>query len=226
MAVAAARRRRGAGPLVDGVAIVGDMADSLSVRSGGDWWAIGGTGFDLVAGDAQVDVFQGRGGHVHRRELDAVGAELVDEPQSSGRGVERAHDPTAVIGVQAGQPVVGRCAGTQPHLPGVGAQLVGRSGGRDPTVVHDRDPVGELLGLLEVLGGQEHCDTVVTHRLDAFPQRAARLRVQTGGRFVEEQHGWPGQHRAGDVESAAHAAGVRADHAVGGPGEAELLEQR
>ncbi len=58
-----------------------------------------------------------------------------------------------------------------------------------------------------------------------LPQLVATLRVETGGGLVEEQHRRPVHQRGGEVEAAAHAAGVRAGDAVGGVREREPLEQ-
>ena len=54
--------------------------------------------------------------------------------------------------------------------------------------VDDADPVGELVGLLEVLGGEEdrHAELVVQPP-DLLPDPGAAHRVEPGGRLVEEQ---------------------------------------
>ena len=60
---------------------------------------------------------------------------------------------------------------------------------------------------------------VISHMLDAAG------RVEPGGGLVEEQHAGPADQADGQVEPAAHAAGVGADLAVAGLGEVEPLEQ-
>ena len=60
---------------------------------------------------------------------------------------------------------------------------------------------------------------------DQVPDVEAAARVKAGRRLVEEHHGRRDDHRRGEVEAAAHAAGVGARRAVGGVGEAEALEQ-
>ena len=64
-------------------------------------------------------------------------------------------------------------------------------------------------------------DQVLDHR----PQLGAALRVEPGGRLVEEEHRRLVHERRGEVEPPAHAAGVRADEAVARVREVEPLEQ-
>ena len=91
--------------------------------------------------------------------------------------------------------------------------------------VDDDDVVGEALGLVEVLRGQQQRGAAVDERVEHLPQLGARPRVEPGGRLVEEQHLRAGDERGGEVEAAAHAARVARHHTVGGVGERELLEQ-
>ena len=105
-------------------------------------------------------------------------------------------------------------------------QLVRRALGDLAAVVDDRDPVGELVGLVEVLGGEQHRAPVGHETPDGVPHLAAGARVEAGGRLVEEDQRWPGDQAGGQVEPAAHAAGERRDRLGRGLGEVELLEQR
>ena len=50
------------------------------------------------------------------------------------------------------------------------------------------DPVGELLGLVEVLRGQQHRRAVQGELAHRLPHLEARLGVQARGRLVEERH--------------------------------------
>ena len=61
--------------------------------------------------------------------------------------------------------------------------------------------------------------------LDQLPEGEAAPRVEAGRRLVEEEHGRPRDQRGGEVEPAAHAAGVRLHEAVAGLREVEGLEQ-
>ena len=60
---------------------------------------------------------------------------------------------------------------------------------------------------------------------DDVPHAQPAGRVEAGGRLVEEQHRRARHQAGGEVEAAAHAARVGLDHAVGGVGELEPLEQ-
>ena len=107
-----------------------------------------------------------------------------------------------------------------------GLQLGRRALGDDVAVVDDPDPVGERVGLLQVLGGEEDGDAVVGGEArDLVPERGAALDVEAGRRLVEEEDARPVGEREREVEPALHPARVAADLAVGGVGEADPLEQ-
>ena len=67
----------------------------------------------------------------------------------------------------------------------VGTELGGCALPDDPTGMHDRYPVGQLLGLLEVVGCQEHRPTPIPQGCDKVPDPAPALGVEAGGRLVE-----------------------------------------
>ena len=93
-------------------------------------------------------------------------------------------------------------------------------------VVDDPDAVGEDVGLLEVLGREEHRDAVLAGEArHLVPERRAALRVEAGRRLVEEEDARPVDEREREVEPPLHAARVAADLAVGRLGEADALEQ-
>jgi hypothetical protein len=79
----------------------------------------------------------------------------------------------------------------------------------DPALVQDRDPVGELFGLLQVLGGEQHGRAARGEFPDGPQHLDARLRVQPGRRLVEEDDRWIPDEAHRDVQAAAHATGVR-----------------
>jgi ABC-2 type transport system ATP-binding protein len=54
--------------------------------------------------------------------------------------------------------------------------------------VDDRDPVGQDVGLLEVLGGEEDGHAAADELGDHVPHVRAAARVQAGRRLVEEEH--------------------------------------
>ena len=76
----------------------------------------------------------------------------------------------------------------------------------DPTLVEDRDPVGELFGLVQVLRGEQHRGPAPGELLDGPPHLESRLGVETGRRLVEEDDRWVPDQAHRDVESTAHAA--------------------
>jgi hypothetical protein len=62
-------------------------------------------------------------------------------------------------------------------------ELGGRAQGQDPTAVHDRDPVAELVRFLHVVGCQQDRLALLIELAKHLPQRQAALRIQTSGRF-------------------------------------------
>ena len=92
-------------------------------------------------------------------------------------------------------------------------------------VVDDGDPVGQLIGFLEVLGSQQQRRPLAPQLAHDGPDLVAAARIQARGRLVEEQHPWAGQQARGDVEPAAHAAGVGPGGPVGRLSQVEPLEQ-
>jgi hypothetical protein len=75
--------------------------------------------------------------------------------------------------------------------------------------VKDRDPVGQLLRLVQVLGGEQHGRPARGQLPDRLPDLDARLGVQTGRRLVQEDDRRVPDQAHGDVQPAAQAAGVR-----------------
>ena len=122
-------------------------------------------------------------------------------------------------------------------------ELVGRALGRDPAVVQQRDPVGELVGLLQVLGGEEDRDAAGHQVADDLPHGAPAARVQPGGRLVQEDQprvarpaSWPGRGGAACRRSrwtpACGAASARSNRSSSSaarspaPGAAQVVQVR
>ena len=97
--------------------------------------------------------------------------------------------------------------------------------GDDVTVVDHDDVVGETVGLFEVLRREQHRCTFGDQLLDHPPEIGAALRVETGGRLVEEEHLGPVYERGREVEPAPHATAVGAHRTCRGVDEIEALEQ-
>jgi len=69
----------------------------------------------------------------------------------------------------------------------IGQQLLRGAAGNDVTMVHDRDVVAEQVSLLHIMRGQHHGLAAGLDRLHQIPEIAPRLRIEAGGRLVEEQ---------------------------------------
>ena len=92
-------------------------------------------------------------------------------------------------------------------------------------MVHDRDPLAELVGLLHVVRGEQDRLALAVQLAEQVPQREPALRVQPGGGLVEEQHARAVEDGPGHHEPLGHAAGQGVDRRLGPPAELELLEQ-
>ena len=122
------------------------------------------------------------------------------------------------------------CAGSAgPDLQGLAAdhplEPFGGVVRDDPAVVDHRDRVGERVGLLQVLGGEQHRRAVGDQRADHVPHVLALGRVEPGGRLVQEDHVGGADQAGGQVEPPAHAAGVGLGLPVRGVGQVEPVEQ-
>ena len=56
----------------------------------------------------------------------------------------------------------------------------------DPAVIDDRDPVAELVGLVQVVRGEEDRSAALPQQPELLPQVGPVLRIEPGGRLVEE----------------------------------------
>ena len=97
--------------------------------------------------------------------------------------------------------------------------------GDDLGLVHDDEPVAQLLGLVHVVGRQDERHAALLEPVQAVPQQVAGLRVEAGRRLVEEQHVGLVDQRAGDRQAPLHAARQRLDLVVGALGQLGELEQ-
>lgn len=104
-------------------------------------------------------------------------------------------------------------------------QLGERAAGDDAALVQDRDAVGQMFGLVEVLRGQQHGRARVREFLDHAPHFDAGFGVEARGRLVEVDDLGVSDQAHRDVEAATHAAGVGADLAGAGIRQAEGRQQ-
>ena len=117
----------------------------------------------------------------------------------------------------------------QDHLDPIAADGALEAGGRvighGAAAVDHRDPVGQLVGLVEVVRGEEHRGAAGSQLADGVPDLAAAARVEAGGGLVEEEHLGREDHARGQVEPAAHPAAEGLGLLVRGVDQAELLQQ-
>ena len=110
-------------------------------------------------------------------------------------------------------------------LAQLGLELRRRALAHDHAVVDDRQPVAELVGLLEVLRGEEDRRAAAVDAPHLVPHGQPARGVEPGGRLVEEQHLGLVHERGREVEPPLHAAAVALDAPVGGVVELDQLEQ-
>ena len=104
-------------------------------------------------------------------------------------------------------------------------QLVGGPLGDQLPPIKDRDPVGKLVRLFQVLRGKQDRDAAGHEVADDLPHGVAAARVQAGGRLVEEDHARVADQGHRQVEPAPHAAGVGGGRLSGRIDQIEAVEQ-
>jgi hypothetical protein len=86
------------------------------------------------------------------------------------------------------------------------------------------DPVGEVVGLLEVLRREQDRLALIDQLTDHRPEVHPAPRVEPGGRLVEEQHVGASDEAGCHVEPTTHPARVCLGLSVGGVGQAEPFQ--
>ena len=132
------------------------------------------------------------------------------------------------VGQAGGEPVE-RIVGCHGHGHPIAAdaalEFVRRAFGDHTSVIHHRDSGGQLVGLVEILSGEQHRGPCCGDLTDGAPHVISPARVQAGGRFVEKQDGRRQDQSCRDVEASPHPAGVAGDRPSCGIGQAEAFEQ-
>ena len=105
------------------------------------------------------------------------------------------------------------------------ADLARPPGGDDPAADDDRDPVGEPLRLVHVVGGEEDGLAEVAEARDHLPRLAARRGVEAGGRLVEEEQVRVADQGDGDIEAPQLAAREAARPRVRLLAQADVLDR-
>jgi hypothetical protein len=80
-----------------------------------------------------------------------------------------------------------------------GFQLIGRAFGDLAAPVDHRDPPGELIRLVEVLGGEQDRAALGDQAADRVPHLPAGARVKSRGRLVQEDQRRPGDQARREV---------------------------
>ena len=105
-------------------------------------------------------------------------------------------------------------------------ELLGRALDHDLAPADDRQPVGELVRLLEVVRRQEDRQRFAARQhAELLPHRRARLRVEPRRRLVEEQDLRRVDEAERDVEPALHPARVALHDSVSRMRDSDQLQQ-
>src|ERR1700722_17653766 len=153
----------------------------------------------------QVDVLQAGPSHV----------QLVQAlPSCQGIGGELVQGARRVVGlhlhVLAGGGAVSDGVMSRAH-----SKLAWRADCQHASVLDDRYTVGQCLRLVQIVGREEDRLAKRAQRADRLPGGAPRLRIETGGRLVEEDQLGVADERQSEVEPAQLAAGKLARAHVG-----------
>ena len=105
-------------------------------------------------------------------------------------------------------------------------ELRGRALGDDLSAIDDSHAVGQRVGLLEILGGQEHGHAlIVSEPRDLRPQSTATLQIEARRRLVEEQDSRAVHEGEREIEPPLHAARIAAHPAVRRLGQPDAFQQ-
>ena len=85
-------------------------------------------------------------------------------------------------------------------------QFLGGLVGNQAAVVDDGDAVAQPVGLFHVVRGVEDGHALLAEPLDAAEDRVPALRVEAGGRLIEEEQPWAVDEREREVEPPLHPA--------------------
>ena len=92
-------------------------------------------------------------------------------------------------------------------------------------MVNHRDAIGKLVGLLEVLRGQQHRCPLMDEPSDRAPDLIAAARVQPSSGLVKEEHPGATDQARCKVEPSSHPARVGPGRPIGGVREIEAIKQ-
>ena len=90
-------------------------------------------------------------------------------------------------------------------------ERAGRALGDDLRLVHDHQPVAQLLRLVHVVRREDERHALLLEAVETVPEQVSRLRVEAGGRLVEQQQVGLVDEPAGDDQAPLHAPRERLD---------------
>ena len=97
---------------------------------------------------------------------------------------------------------------------------------RAGTVGHQKNPVGEIDRLIDVMGDHERgLSGLQANPADLVLQRAARQRIQRRERLVHQHDLWRDRERPRDADALLHAAGQFRGTLVLGAGQADQIDE-
>src|ERR1019366_2003361 len=161
-----------------------------NIRRSRRYWRQLSVSVSSIGRQLQIDVLE-RGAR-HRELLQALAA-LERLP---GQLVQQ---PRRVIGLELHELAV---AGAVGHaiVRRAHAELARRADRQDAPVLDDRHAVGERLGLLEIMGGQQDRLAQVAQRAHRLPGGAPRLGIEPRGGLVEEDQLGVAHERQREIE--------------------------
>ena len=160
---------------------------------------------------AQGDLVDGDAGVARRRRRRAARSTI-----SSGAGIETMRRSRATVSVERGRrarrrarssPAASTATTSTRCSPIWDLSSLGRAGGDGPAVVDQHDAVGQHVGLVEVLGGEQQGDALGDEVADGRPHDLAAAGVEAGGGLVEHEQLGLDDEAGGQVDPAALAAG-------------------
>ena len=155
---------------------------------------------------------------LHARRVEVVQDDLVERERlalgQQGPVHERDPEPAAaddrelhaVVGLPTPRHRLDVDVGQRVGVVG-GAQAVGGVAGDHAAAADQADVLAQLLGLLEVVRGQQDRRALGVQAADVAPQLEPQLEVDARRRLVEDHELGLVHERAGEQEAAAHAAG-------------------
>ena len=106
----------------------------------------------------------------------------------------------------------------------LGEQVRGRAARDQPAAVDDQDVVDGLAQLGKLMAGHQHGASLLRERAQQASQPVHAERIESVGRFVEDENGRVAEHCGGEPEPLPHAERVGAHPTVGVPVELDEFE--